>query len=242
MAVDIIKGKSTYKPINIKSNIQRIPLPPVILETRPSEALDIDFFYVQGAPYLIIKSVSIKFQGILAFNKINRITKQNQRKVTYKRGPSDIINGIEKILRLLNNRGFKTPIINADNEFSKLEGKLSTHIEICGAGQHIPRIERGIRTIKDRVRCFWVSLPFKKAPKIMVDECLHMVITCINSLPQKNGISDTLSPSSIILGRDKIDGNNLRAIFGRYHEVYNGTDNTNKERRISAICLRQSNS
>jgi len=233
---------SSFDNSTTKSNIQHIPLPPVILQTHPSEDLDIDFFYVQGAPDLIIKSVSITFQVILAFNKINRITKQNQRKVTYKRGPSEIINDIEKILRLLNNRGFKTPIINADNEFSKLEGKLSTHIEICGAGQHIPRIERGIRTIKDRVRCFWVSLPFKKAPKIMVDECLHMVITCINSLPQKNGISDTLSPSSIILGRDKIDGNNLRAIFGRYHEVYNGTDNTNKERRISAICLRQSNS
>lgn len=121
--MDILKGKSSYKPMNIKSNIQRIPLPPVILETHPSEALDIDFFYVQGAPYLTIKSVSIKFQGILAFNKINRIIKRNQRKVTYKRGPSDIINGIEKILRLLNNRGFKTPIINADNEFSKLENK-----------------------------------------------------------------------------------------------------------------------
>lgn len=76
----------------------------------------------------------------------------------------------------------------------------------------------------------------------MVDECLHMVITCLNSLPQKNGISDTLSPSSIVLGRGKIDGKNLRAIFGRYYEVYNGTDNTNKERCISAICSHPSNS
>ena len=242
MAVELIKGKSTYKAINTSANIQRIPLPPIVLQTHPSEDLDLDFLYVQGAPYLFIKSVSIKFQAILAFNKINRITKRNQRKVTYKRSPSDIINGIEKVLRLLNHRGFKTPIINADNEFSKLEGKISTHIEICGAGQHIPRIERGIRTIKDRTRCFWVSLPFKKVPKLMVDECLTMVITCLNDFPQNNGISDTLSPGSIVLGRGKVDGNNLRATFGRYYEVFSGTDNTNKERRISAICLRPSNS
>jgi hypothetical protein len=46
-----------------------------------------------------------------------------------------------------------------------------------------------------------------------------------------------MSPASIVLGRGKIDGNNLKATFGRYYEVYCGTDNTNKERCTSAICL-----
>ena len=52
-----------------------------------------------------------------------------------------------------------------------------------------------------------------------------------------------MSPASIVfLGRGKIDGNNLKATFGRYYEVYCGTENINKERRTSAICLRPSNS
>ena len=51
-----------------------------------------------------------------------------------------------------------------------------------------------------------------------------------------------MSPASIVLGRGKIDGNNLKATFGRYYQVYSGTDNTNRERRTSAICLPPSNS
>jgi len=119
-------------------------------------------------------------------------------------------------------------------------------MEICAAGQHIPRIERGIRFMKDRTRCYWVPLPFKRVPKIMVDDCITMVTTCTNDFPNKNGISDTMSPASIVLvGHGKIDGNNLKATFRRYYKVYCSTaDNTkqNKERRTSAICLRPSNS
>jgi hypothetical protein len=213
----------------------------MILKTHPSEDLDIDFFYVQGAPYLFFKSTKIKFQANQAFNRISKRNKKTTR-ITYKRGPSDIINGIEKVLNVFRNRGFKVNTINADNEFQKLEHKVTAHVEICAAGQHIPRIERGIRFMKDRTRCYWVTLPFKKVPKIMVDECLTMVTSCTNDFPNKNAISNTMSPASIVLGRGKIDGNNLKATFGKYYEVHCGTDNTNKERRTSAICLRPSNS
>ena len=240
-AVNLLKGKDVYRPVNTSTSIERVPLPPMILKTHPSEDLDIDFFYVQGAPYLFFKSTKIKFQANQAFNRISKRNKKTTR-ITYKRGPSDIINGIEKVLNVFRNRGFKVNTINADNEFQKLEHKVTAHVEICAAGQHIPRIERGIRFMKDRTRCYWVTLPFKKVPKIMVDECLTMVTSCTNDFPNKNGISNTMSPASIVLGRGKIDGNNLKATFGKYYEVHCGTDNTNKERRTSAICLRPSNS
>ena len=240
-AVDLLKGKTVYKPVNTHASIERVPLPPVILKTHPSDDLDIDFLYVQGAPYLLMKSAKIKFHATQAFNRVSNRKKKTHR-TTYKRGPQDIINGIEKVLTVFRTRGFQVNLINADNEFKKLEHKVSVHVEICAAGQHIPRIERGIRFLKDRTRCFWVSLPYKKVPKLMIDECLTMVTTCLNDFPSKNGISTTMSPASIVLGRGKIDGNNLKATFGRYYEVYCGTDNTNKERRTSAICLRPSNS
>lgn len=76
----------------------------------------------------------------------------------------------------------------------------------------------------------------------MIDECLIMVISCLNDFPNHNGISQTMSPANIMLGRGKLNGNHLKATFGQYYKVYNGTDNTNKERRTSAICLCPSNS
>ena len=240
-ATELLKGKSVYTPVNTKSTIAKIPLAPIILQTHPNDEIDIDFLYVQGAPYLLMKAKDIKFQAIQAFNRVSRKTKKHTVKITYKRGTQDIINGLEKVLRLFKKRGFTITLVNADNEFQKLEDKISAPVAICAAGQHVPRVERGIRFVKDRTRCYWIALPFKKVPKIMVDDCLTMVITCINNFPSKNGISTTLSPANIVLGRNKIDANNLTATFGRYYEVFCGTDNTNKERRISAICLRPSN-
>ena len=240
-AVNLLKGKTFYTPADTSRPIARVPLPPHILKTHPSDDLDIDFMYVQGAPYLYMKTTTIKFQAIQSFNKISRKDKKNIKRITYKRGPKDIINSVEKVLGIIRRRGFTMNIINADNEFQKLEHKVSAHVEICAAGQHVPRIERGVRSVKDRTRCRWVSLPFKKAPKIMVDECLVDIISCLNDFPAKNGISKTISPAGIILGRGKKDGNHLTGTFGRYYEVYCGTDNTNKERRVSAICLRPSN-
>ena len=62
----------------------------------------------------------------------------------------------------------------------------------------------------------------------MVDECMAMVTSCLNDFSNQNGISKTLSPANIVLGRGKLDGNNLKASFRRYYEVYCGTDSTNK--------------
>ena len=147
-----------------------------------------------------MKLNSIKFQAIQCFNRVSRRIK-GSRRITYKRGPTDIINGVKKILNVIRRRGFQLQIINADNEFTKLEGKVSAHMEICAAGQHIPRIERGIRFMKERTRCFWVTLPFRKVPKLMVDECLIMVNSCINDFPAQDGVSSTIAPAGIILGR-----------------------------------------
>ena len=141
-AVEILKGKSTYKPTNIRAPIARVPLPPIILKTHPKEDIDIDFMFIQSAPYLLLKSVLIKFEGILPFSKISRKHKDNTKKITYKRGTSDIIRGIKKTIQLFKNRGFNIETVNGDNKFKKLENKIDAHLEICAAGQHVPRIER----------------------------------------------------------------------------------------------------
>jgi len=61
-AVDLLKGKTNYKPVNTSasSSIEHIPLPPIILKAHPSDNLDVDFMYVRGAPYLLIKSTKVK--------------------------------------------------------------------------------------------------------------------------------------------------------------------------------------
>jgi len=77
--MNLLKGKDVYKPVNMNTSIERVPLPPVIFKTHPSEDLDIDSFYVQGAPYLFFKSIKIKFQATQAFNHISKRNKKTTR-------------------------------------------------------------------------------------------------------------------------------------------------------------------
>ena len=132
--MELLKGKTFYTPINTNRPIERVSLPPLIQETHPSDNLDIDFLYCQGAPYLLIKSTTIKFQAIQTFNRISKSQKEGARRVTYKRGPSDIIKGVEKVINLFRKRGLNLEVVNADNEFQKLDGKISAHLEICASG------------------------------------------------------------------------------------------------------------
>ena len=102
---------------------------------------------------LLMKTTKVHFLAIKSFNRISKILKKSSgRKITYKRGSKDIINGVEKVISVIRQRGFKLDTVFADNEFAKLEHKISAALEICGAGQHIPSIEREARSVKDRTR------------------------------------------------------------------------------------------
>ncbi len=108
-------------------------------------------------------------------------------------GPSDIITSVENIITVFKRRSFDIGVVNTEIKFQKLVKKISVYLEICAAGQHVPRIERAVHTVKDRTRCYWVSLPFERVPKIMIDECLANVVSCINNFPAKDGSSKTIN-------------------------------------------------
>lgn len=126
----------------------------MILKTHPNDDIEMDFFYIQGALYLLLRSGTITFMAIIPFNRIKRVTKKGAKKITYNRGPKDIIAGVEKFVALFKNIGFKVNTAFADNEFQKMEERFLVPMEICAAGQHVPIIERSIRTVKDRTICF----------------------------------------------------------------------------------------
>jgi len=214
-------------------------------------------FYIQGAPYLLTKSKSIKFQSVQSFNRISKRNRSTGR-TTYKRDTTAIIAGLHKVLQAYATRGFKITAINGDNEFAKIVDKLNPstantlldcadsplshfNVNICAANENIEMIERAIRTIKERIRCTWSPLPYTKAPKVMVDECIYDMVSVLNDFPHKNGISRNISPAAIVLGRPKLNCSNRTLSFGAYCEVYMGTTNDGTPRSVSSIALRPSN-
>ena len=57
----------------------------------------------------------------------------------------------------------------------------------------------------------------------------------------KQGISSTLSPSTIVEGKAKIDLSRKMITFGTCALVCTGTSNSMKSRSVTAIALRRSN-
>lgn len=60
----------------------------------------------------------------------------------------------------------------ADNEFAKIRDDINSNLIFCAANEHVKRIERRIRLIKERNKCYWFNFPHTKAPIAMIDQNL----------------------------------------------------------------------
>jgi hypothetical protein len=71
----------------------------------------------------------------------------------------------------------------------------------------------------------------------MVRELITFAARTINMVPSHDGVSDTLSPDTIVTGRPKPDYATMKLEFGTYVQVYDGTSNDTKSRTLGAIAL-----
>ena len=237
-AEPLLIGKMTRKKGQTFVPPKRIPLPAPLLEHHKSDILDIDFFYSDNAPYLLIRTRKILFLALLTFN-IRR--KNANGKVTYSRPTKDVIEAVNRVIAIHKDRGFEIEYVFGDNEFEKLEGKIDAALQTCAAGEHNPYIEREIRVVKERQHCYWDGSPFKQVPKLVIDENLVDIVKWLNHYIRKNGISKNMSPGTIVRGNGPVDMGTLKASFLDYCIVYRTTTNDKTPRAARAITLRPSN-
>ena len=67
--------------------------------------------------------------------------------------------------------------------------------------------------------CGYHYIPYKFFTKLTTIALVQDMVTCLNMIPLKNGISSDLSPESIILGSSNPDHNRLKITFGSYAHV-----------------------
>jgi len=116
---------------------------------------------------------------------------------------------------------------------------LPSRLNVTAADDHVGEVERSIRTMKERARTIIHGLPFKRLPKVMIQALVYHATKGLNLFPAKNGISDTLSPLTIMTGRANPDYNDLKLEFGSYVQVFedNTSSNTTTSRNTGAIVL-----
>ncbi len=222
----MLKGKTTRSAAAPRApTFEATFIPPSILEHHRNVTLCADFFFVQGISFFHTIARGIGFRTAPA--------------VTDRSKPT-IIRSLRAVIKRYHDRGFAVCDVHADNELEcAREALLPIELNVVPADCHVGEIERSIRTIKERLRSCVHGLPFSRLPRIMIRHLVADVVRCLNQFPWTNGISETMSPASIVTGVGNPAYGNMRLEFGSYVQVFEDNDpsNTLRARSIGAIAL-----
>jgi hypothetical protein len=185
-----------------------------------------DIAYINGVPFLVTISRRIKFATV------QELAKQND---------ATILAALHKVVKIYQAGGMPVKHALLDGRFESLKERLSeigVSANITSRDEHVGDIERFIRTVKERVRGIYNTLPFHKMPRTLVVEMAKFVIFWWNAFPVADGISNNLSPSAIVVGRHIDYNRHCRFEFAEYVQTWEEHDNSMQPRTIGALALR----
>ena len=224
----LLKG-TMIRHVPITNKVEKVALPIQIAERHKEIHIYIDLFFINGYPFLQTKS-----------SKLNFLTAQ----LCTSRAKGQIIKGLEKVRETYEARGFKIVAVHGENALDMDALRmflLPVIVYIYGKDEHVPVPERSIRTVKESNRTMVHSTPYKRVPKIMVITLVDSSILWLNAFPSIGGVSEFMSPSSIVGGKPKPDMNTKRIVYGSSAMVFIGTKNNMARRSVPAIALSPSN-
>jgi acetolactate synthase regulatory subunit len=221
-----LKGKTTRRSLDgIHANITNIPRQ--IMEQYRDITLCVNLMFVNCIPFFLSISRNIRF--------ITATVLSNRKETS-------LVKALTKIYDVYRKRGFRIQTVLGNSEFECARGAIAmvlrSELNICDEDEHIPDIERCIRTVKERTRCTYNAAPFEHFPPQMITEMVFLNVFWLNAFPNKLGVSQTLSPHTIITGLG-IDYNKHRRIeYGQYVQTHKKHDNSMATRTIGALALR----
>jgi hypothetical protein len=224
--VGSLKGKTVRKtPGSVTSDI--LAIPESIMLRYQKVTVSGDIMFVNKIPFFVTISRHIKFSTSEFL--------PNQKTVT-------LVGAIKRLYQTYAKRGFQITILLMDGQFNKdnLDGEIAGYgitLNTVSAEEHVPEIERQIRTIKERARSVITMLPFERYPARMIIELVYYCVFWLNSFPAVGGISDVLSPRTIIMGTTIDYANHCKIEFGTYVQTHEPHDNSMLPRTTGAIAL-----
>lgn len=171
---DIASVKGTTRrgrPAAHVPSFRAVPIPSAILATHRNVTLSADFFYVQGLPFFHSISRGIGYRTVRPVSDRSRAT---------------ILAETQHAVHLYQARGFTAHDLHADHEFECIRHSLlPIALDVVAPDSHVGEIERSIETVKGRLRSAIHGLPFKRLPRVMIQELVLHVTECLNMFPRK---------------------------------------------------------
>ncbi len=154
-----------------------------------------------------------------------------------------LLQACDNVFNTYSRRGFKVTDMMMDMQFDPLKKQLmmrNVKLNTASAKEHVGEVERFIRVVKEHVRALRSRLLYNKLPKRVVIAIVKHVGRWLNVFCPKNGISNNISPRTLITGV-KLDYNkHCRIEVGAYAQVHEEPDpsnDTGKYRTTGAIAL-----
>ena len=85
----------------------------------------------------------------------------------------ELYRAVDVVLHKYNSkRGFNIMSINCDQEFRPIMERVADDLDVemnyATTDEHVPEAERNNRTIKERVRAIYNSMPYSRIPRVMI--------------------------------------------------------------------------
>lgn len=220
-----LKGKTIrHSPEAVRTRIEAVPIQ--ILERYRNMTITGDIMKVNRIPFFVTYNSPVRFGTTEALT--------NQKANT-------IMACIRVINKLYQARGFRISIMKMDGEFEPLRGELSfigITLNTVSRDEHVPEIERRIRTLKERARASFNTLPFKRMPAQMVIQMVYHANFWLNVFPPSEGISGIISPRELMTGSSIDFNKHCKMEFGEYAQVHEEHDNSMSTRTVGALAMR----
>ena len=220
-----LKGKTTRRsPPIVDSPVTAVPAD--VLQKYRKVTLCVDIMYVNRVAMLVSISREIRF-GTLEVIPNNKSTV--------------LMKGLKSILQVYQCGGFQVEAALMDGEFGHLRGELASMgvtLNETSRDEHVGEIERFIRTIKERMRAIYNTLPFQKIPAQLVAEMGKACVFWLNSLPPQSNFGNDLSLRTIVTGQRLDFKRHCRFQFGEYVQTHEQHNNSMMSRTVGALALR----
>ena len=197
-------------------------VPPEIIKTHHSIILAMDIMFINKIAFFVMTSRNLKFGTVEAL--------PNRQIPT-------ITQCLKSVIALYRHRGFAISAILADNEFEAIHPQFPM-LNCAAANEHVPEVERFIRTIKDHMRSTYRMLPYKRIPCTMLIHLTKNSVFMLNAFPAWDGVSSKHSPRYIMTGQELSYTHHVQLEFGEYVQTHEEHNNEMMERTLGAICLR----
>jgi hypothetical protein len=204
-----LKGKTTRsKSIPVARDYVKVPME--LMKLHKEVFLTTDIFFVNKIPFFLTLSRKI------CFTAVNHL---GDRTVPH------IFKAVKEMYQYYLQHGFHIKTVHADGEFAPLKPLIESipggpMVNLASANDQVPEIERRIWVVKERCRATRHSLPYERIPKLLTIHIVLNVVKLLNFFPTKGGVSDTLSPKTIMSGETLYFKKHLSLQIGQYCQVH----------------------